>query len=128
MPATSLVGFTTANEDNRIIIVGREAVNEALGTAGWGATDHADGLKLLDLLGFGHKQGHGPKGLPAKVHVQPGQNDPHTRFGQLVAYLGQLPVEELSLVHRYYGGVRLQELQDLTSVAHRHSLPVEAIV
>jgi len=111
--AARFVDFAGPDHDDRVVEEGRLTVDETLGTAGRLAALDANGLELVHLLGYGHQQRHGAEGLAAKVHVQAGDDDAHALIGQLIAQLGDFPVEELRFVDGDDRRIRLQIIDDL---------------
>ena len=54
--AEGFVGFVRADEDDRVLVGGGLAVDDALRSRGVLAADHADGVQLLHLLRLGQEQ------------------------------------------------------------------------
>ena len=116
--ATRFVQFWPAHHDARTVHGGGAAIDDALAIASRLLTYHAVGYQPLDLDSGDHVR-HGFKGLAEKVPVQTGDDDPPSLIGQNIADAEQAPVEKLDLVDGDYGGVFLQEGEDLVGRLYR---------
>ena len=80
LATTRFVHFSRTDDDHRVVIAGRFAIDQPLGTAGRLAAHHANGLQLFHVLCLGQQQWHAAKRLTAEIGVQPGDKNPLAYF------------------------------------------------
>src|SRR3990170_3804097 len=69
-PAARLVRLFRADHDDRLVVEGRDAVDDALGSRRRLAADDADGLELVHFLREREQRRHGTERLAAEVEVE----------------------------------------------------------
>jgi hypothetical protein len=90
-------------------------------------------VELVHDFGYGHKLGHRPEWLSAKIRVRSGQNDDAAARGKRSDYFNDSVIEKLGLINRddlrrwidllsyLRGGIRRNCL-DSSSVVTRHGI------
>ena len=63
---------------------------------------HADGVHFLYIFGNRHKRWHRSERLALKIHVKSCDDYSHAPAGELLAYIYDVVLEELSFVYTYY--------------------------
>ena len=99
------VNFVGANQDHRIIVVGRLAINKALGAACRSTAYHANRLKFVDGFGLGHQKGHRAKGFTTEVHVQASQDNTPTSIGLVLAHVSYCRMRLFILIILVFGAL-----------------------
>ena len=97
-PAAGFVGFLSADEDDRVVVAGRAAVDQPLRAGGRLAADDADGVQLDNFVGAAQQLRHRAEGLAAEIQVEPGDHDTQAALGKPVRDFGDRRREELRLV------------------------------
>ena len=80
----------------------------AMTDVGQRSASHADGVHLRHIVGNGAESRHRAERHPPEVHIQTCHDDADASVGQLVAYVDDAHVEELSLVDANYIDVARQ--------------------
>src|SRR5581483_5394897 len=125
--AARLVRVERADDDRLAVRRRGEAVHEALRHRRRTAAAVADGLELVHELGPGEQLGHGAERKPAKVLVEPGDDDALAALDQPLDHADDLEVEELHLVDPD-GVVAVREADDLLRARDRDSAHLRARV
>jgi hypothetical protein len=73
------------------------------------AAFNANGVNFGNIFGACHNLGNWAKRLTLKVHIEPSNNNPDTLIGQLIAYINQIIIEELSLINAHNINIRNQQ-------------------
>src|SRR5260221_12060173 len=117
--ATRLVGLLGADDDDRIVEVGRHAVDDPL-RAGRGLAAHdADRLELVDALRQRQERRYGAERLAAEVEVEPGTDHPASAEDEVADHADDAGIEELDLIDPHDAGVGREQRHDLGARAHR---------
>ncbi len=111
--AAGFVELGSADNNDRVVIVGRFAVDEALGAAGGFTANHADGIELVHAFGLSHECGHAAKGFAAKIGIEPGNQDADAAVGQFLHYADNFVIEELGFIDPYDGGFGFDVGEDI---------------
>ena len=111
--AEGFVGVGLAEENS--LLGGYESVADI----GEVAAADADGVGLIDIIGYRHERGHRSEGLPLEVHVEPCDDDAHAAVSQLIAHVHDTHVEELRLVDADHIAVVGKEEDVLTGIDGR---------
>lgn len=98
--------------EQHALLVGYETVTDIRQVA----TTHADGVRLVHILGNSHQSRHRSERNAPEVHVQSGTNDAYAALCQFGAYLNYTHVEKLSLVNTYYINVVSQKQDGLAGL------------
>lgn len=114
--ATGLVKLAGADDDDGLIIAGRLAIDQTLRARGVTPADHADGVKLVDMLGLGQEMRHRPEGFASKVKIETGHQHAQSPLGQCLRHADNLEIEELGFVDPDHGGRRIQQIPNAGSV------------
>src|SRR5688500_439369 len=96
--------------------------DEPLGVARRVAAHHADGVRLGDVFGDRHHDGHRLERPAQVIGVEPGDDDAFAAAGELRAGGGQILVEELRLVDGDDFSVVVDKPQQLSRAADLHTL------
>ncbi len=126
--AARFVGFLCADQDNRVIVVGGFAVDEALGAAGFFTADDTDGMKFGHFLGDAHQTRHRAEWLGAEVHVQPGDNYADVPVGEFFNHAHDTGVEKLNLINGDHRRVGQEAFENLPGSADWLGFDVLSIV
>ena len=117
-----------ADHDDRLVVEGRDAVDDALSSRRRLAADDADRFELVDLLREREQRRHGPERLAAEVEVEARADDAMAARDELAHHADDRVVEELHLVDADDRRVRRHQLQDLLADEHRARLERVAVV
>jgi hypothetical protein len=119
VPAAGFVGLSRTDQDDRIVVLRRMAVDQALAVRRLVPADDTYRMKLIDTLGLGEEPGHRAKGLTTKIHVQARNNDPNiAAFNELTDYINKVRVEKLGLIYRNDRSVCLEMVEYLRRAAN----------
>ncbi len=126
--AAGFVDLARADENDRVVVFGRRAVDEALCARGRRAADDADGGQLVHLFRLREEERHRTEWLAAEIQIQPGDQDAYAAIGKHVDHPRDLGVKELRFVDGDDRGGGVQLLEDLLGALDRHGAPVVAVV
>ena len=99
--AAGFVHLRSPDNDYGVVVAGRFAIHEALGPARRPAADHADGMQLVQHVGFGHQDGHRAEGFAAEIGIEAGDNYLNTALSQFLGEGDDVGVEELGFVNSH---------------------------
>ena len=111
------IAFAAADEDHGVVIARGATINQALGAAGFCATDDADGVQLVYPFCQGQEQRHGAKGFATEVLIQTRADDAASLAGEGRADICHCPVEELDFVNGDDFRLAGEVLQDFDGIA-----------
>src|SRR5690349_17618627 len=103
--AAGFVHFRGADDHHRIIKTSGLTIYQSLGTGGFVAADHANGVKLVDMLSDRHQDWHRPERLAAEIGIQSGNHNANATGRELLDDLDNLSVKKLRFVDRNDRGV-----------------------
>src|SRR5688500_1190803 len=88
-----LVCLFRADDDDRLVVEGGDAVHDALRSGRGLAADDADRLELVDLLREREQRRDGTEWLAAEVEVEPRADDPMAARHQLAHHTDDRVIE-----------------------------------
>src|SRR6266850_745604 len=103
-----LVGLLRADDDDRLVVEGGDAVHDALRSSRGLAADDADRLELVDALREREQHRHRAERLAAEVEVEAGADHASPARDQRAHDADDPGVEELHLVDADDGRFRLE--------------------
>src|SRR5687768_9302297 len=118
LSATRFIHLRGADDHNGIIEARRLAIDQSLGTGGFIATDHTDGMQFIHVLSHGHQDRHWAKWFAAEIGIEASYKDANAASGKFFGNLNDLWIEELRLIDPNDGCIRLDLLWNLGSLLH----------
>lgn len=112
LAAARFIGFLRPDENDRIVVTGRESIYKALGSARFFAAYHADRVEFRNIFRDAHQTWHWAKRFTAEICVQPGHDDSQPTFSQSLNDFDNATVEELYLINGNNGCRRLDTARD----------------
>lgn len=112
LAAASFIGFLGTDHDNRVVVAGRLAIHEALGTAGIFTTNDANGMEFGYLFGDGEELGNRAKRFTTKVHIEASKYDANTTRGKLLDDTHNFRIKELNFINGDDGGGGCEIIED----------------
>ena len=128
MPTARFVHFACADENNRVVIFGGSAIDQALRARRWLAAHDADGGQFVDMFGLRHQERHRSEWLAAKIGIESGDDDAHAAIRELIGDIGNFPIEELRFVDGDDSRLRIESFEDLSGSLNRNRAAVCAAV
>src|SRR6266851_407103 len=92
-----LVGLLRADDDDRLVVEGRDPVHDALRARRGLAADDADRLELVDALREGEQDRHRAERLATEIEIEAGADDAPTARDERADDVRDPRVEELDL-------------------------------
>jgi hypothetical protein len=107
-PAAGFIHFGCTYNNYGVTVTGRFSVHQSLGPAGRSTAYHADGLKFVNVLRFGHQNRYAAKGLGPEICVQTGNDYADASGDQFIDNIQNGIIQELGLVKPYNSCIRFQ--------------------